>query len=232
MALSQQMKGAFSADYAMGMPSYAYPYPSIGCGSAAPVQVQGDGITAAAMVQVPLGSGTQSGTSTLNIGVQSQGGNDVKAALADVRARLDAIRAALHKVGIPDSQITQQNVNLWANGNPKPVNGGVNAGLMVTITDAALIDPAITAAADAGASNLNLWSSGGTTAATPSDDQVRTAITKATSQAHTMAQAAAQGTGQSLGAVRASTVQPPSICPWSPGGPELVVEVSVTYAVK
>ena len=228
MALDQRA-GAPGVALSTVAPGFAYP--SYGCGGPAPAQVQGDGITASAMVQVPLG-GSAATTYMLNLGVQAQNGDDVTTALATVRSRLDAIRAALHRAGIADAQISAQNLNVWANGGPKPVNAGVNAGLIVTITDAALVDPAITAAAGAGASSLNLWSSGGASSASPSDAQLHSAITKATAQARSMAQAEADGLGLSLGTVRASTVQPPSICPWAAGGPQLVVTVSVTYAVK
>jgi uncharacterized protein YggE len=211
-------------------PIAAYPYPS--CGGGTPTtQVQSDGVTATAMVQIPLSSATANATTTLNIGVQAND-SDVKTALADARARLDAIRTALHNAGVPDSQITTQNLNAWANGNPKPVNSNVNGGLTATLTDASLIDRALTAAINAGATNVNLWTSGGTSAATPTDDQLHSALAKATSEAHSMASAEAQGAGLSLGSVRAITSQAPSLCPWATGGPQLVVTVTVTYAVK
>lgn len=210
----------------------SFAYPAYGCGTPPEAQVQGDGITATGMVQVPLGSGAGGSATTLNIGIQSQNNADVRTALADARARIAAIRDAVHRAGVPLSQITEQNLNIWANGNPKVTNSNVNDGLTVTITDASLVDPAITAAVGAGASNLNLWSSAGTSAATPTDDQVRTAITKATAQAHSMAQAVAQGAGVALGKMRASAVQAPAICPWAPGGPQLVVAVTVTYATS
>lgn len=213
-----------------GAPIVAYPYPTCG-GSTPTVQVQGDGITATAMVQLPLGGATSSTTTTLNVGVQAND-SDVKAALADARSRLDAIRAALRSAGVPDSEITTQNLNAWANGNPKPVNSNVNGGLTATLTDASSIDRAITAAINAGASSVNLWSSGGTSAPTPTDDQVHSAIAKATAEAHAMASAEAQGAGLTLGSVRAITAQPPSVCPWAPGGPQLVESVTVSYAVK
>lgn len=220
-----------ASDLAMAVPGGSFPYPSMPCGTPQPAQVQGDGITATGIVQVPLGT-TSSGSSTLNVGVQSNGESDIKSALADVRQRLAAIRDAVRRAGIPDGDISVQNFNVWANGNPKPVNSNVNGGLSVTITDSGLIDRVVSAAVDAGASNLNLWSSGGAGAATPSDDQVRTAVTKAASEAHGMAQAEAQGAGLTLGAARAVSAQPPAICPWAPGGPQLVVAVTVTYATK
>jgi uncharacterized protein YggE len=222
---------AFAGDAAMAFPGGSFAYPSLGCGEQQPAQVQGDGITATGIVQVPLGTAS-SGASTLNVGVQSNGNSDIRSALADVHQRLAAIRDAVRRAGIPDKDISVQNFNAYANGSPKAFNDNVSGSLSVTITDSGLVDRVIAAAVDAGATNLNLWSSGGASAATPSDDQVRTTVTKATSEAHGMALAEAQGAGLTLGAARAVSAQPPSICPWAPGGPELVVAVTVTYAVK
>jgi hypothetical protein len=47
-----------------------------------------------------------------------------------------------------------------------------------------------------------------------------------------MAQTQAQAAGVALGALQATQVQPPSICPWQPGGPQMIVAVTLTYAIK
>jgi uncharacterized protein YggE len=213
-----------------GAAGYVYPSPT--CGNApALAQVQSDGITATGMVQLPL-TASQGESTTLNVGVQSNGDGDVKSALTDVRQRLATIHDAIRAAGIPESAISQQGFNVWANGNPKPAGANVNGNLSVTIADAAAIDRVINAAVNAGANNLNLWSSSGNGAATPSDAQVHDAITKATTAAHGIAEAEAQGAGLTLGSVHAISAQPPSLCPWAPGGPQLVVAVTVTYAIK
>jgi len=238
-ATSYSAQGAMAVPQAVGSQAIdtrgavGYAYPSPTCGNApALAQVQSDGITATGMVQLPLSSTGQGESTTLNVGVQSNGDGGVKSALADVRQRLAAIHDAIRAAGIPESAISQQGFNVWANGNPKPAGANVNGNLSVTITDAAAIDRVINAAVNAGASNLNLWSSSGTGAATPSDTQVHDAITKATTAAHGMAEAEAQGAGLTLGSVHAISAQPPSLCPWAPGGPQLVVAVTVTYAIK
>jgi uncharacterized protein YggE len=218
------------AAYAQMAPSIAYPYAG-GCGEPTAAQVQGDGVTATGMAQVPLGSGLGT-TTTLNVGVQSDGTSSIKVALADVRRRLDAIHVAVLRAGIPDSRISEQSLNVWANGGPKVESSNVNGNLSITIDDPGNIDRVIGAAVDAGASNLNLWSNGGVNAATPTDAQLRDAITKATAAARSMAQAEAQGAGLTLGALRAVVAQPPSVCPWAPGGPQLVVAVTASYTVK
>lgn len=218
------------AAYAVNAGSYAYPW--YGCGSSPQAQVQGSGITATGMVQVPLPGAAQDGTMTLNASVQSQVQGDVKTALAEVRTRLNAIRDAVHAAGVPAAQISEQNLNVYANGNPKVSNASVNGGLTVTVADASILDRVISAAVDAGATNLNLWTSSSGSAATPTDEQVRSALGKATAQAHAMAEAVAQGAGVTLGSMQASAVQAPSICPWAPGGPQLVAAVTVTYATR
>jgi hypothetical protein len=47
-----------------------------------------------------------------------------------------------------------------------------------------------------------------------------------------MAQSQAQAAGVSLGSLQSSQAQPPSICGWAPGGAQMVVAVTLTYAVK
>jgi len=230
MATTQGL-AAPAMSYAPSGSSYVYPSPV--CGTPEAPQVQGDGITATGIVQVPLGSPTgQAITSSLNVGVQSNGDTDVRSALSDVRQKLAAVRDAVRRAGVSDSDISDQNLGVWANGGPRVVSSNVNGGLTVTIRDTALIDRVIDAAVGAGATSLNLWSSNGNTAASPSDDQVRTALAKAAGEARGMAEAEAKGAGLSLGSARGVSAQPPAVCPWAPGGPQLVVAVTVTYAVK
>jgi uncharacterized protein YggE len=212
--------------------SLAYPYPGPWCGGAPSAPAAGPGITATGLAQVPLG-GTPVSTQTLSVGVQSAGGaSDLKAELADVQAHLAAIRDAIRKAGVPDDQITQQGLNVWGNGAPKVAGLQVNGNLNATITDPAILDRAVRAAVDAGASNLNVSSSFGAAGATPDDKTVQAAIAKATASAHTTAQAQAQAAGVSLGSLQSSQASPPSICGWAPGGAQMVVAVTLTYAVK
>ncbi|HXA28546.1 MAG TPA: SIMPL domain-containing protein [Candidatus Angelobacter sp.] len=220
-----------SQGVAMGS-NIAYPYPGQWCsgGSAAPAT--GPGITATGLAQITVSS-NQVSTQTLNVGVQSNdSGQDVSAALNDVEQRLAAIRDALHKAGVADDHISQQGLNVYANGSPKVSNMNVNGGLTATITDPAVLDRAVHAAVAAGASNLNVWSANGASGAQPDDKALQSAIVKATDAAKSTAQAQAQAAGVSLGSLQSSQAQPPSICGWVPGGAQMVVAVTLTYAVK
>lgn len=219
-------------DLAMSAPSIAYPYPGGWCNAGPAPTTAGPGITATGLAQITLPT-TPSTAQTLNVGVQTSNSNDnVKAALADVQQKLAAIRDALHKAGVPDADITQQGINVYGNGNPKVTNVNVNGSLSATISDTAVLDKALTAAADAGATSVNVWSGNGNSAATPDDKTLQSAITKATAAAKSMAQTQAQAAGVSLGALQSSQVQPPSICGWTAGGAQMVVGVTLTYAVK
>lgn len=231
---------SLSADgvYGMAVPvspgggGYGYPYWG-GCNAPGEAQLQGDGITATGMAEIPLSSNSSApGPTTMNVGVQSNGSGSVKDALTDARNRLAAIRDAAHRAGVPDSDISQQSLNVWANGGPKVESTNVNGNLSITIDDPTLIDRVVSAVIDAGASNLNLWSSNGSSAPSPTDAQVRSAMTKATAAARSIAQAEAAGAGLTLGSLRALVAQPPSLCGWGPTGPQLVAAVTVTYAVK
>jgi uncharacterized protein YggE len=213
--------------------SLAYPYPGGWCNATGPgANATGPGITATGLAQLTL-PGVQSNAQTLNVGVQSDNNaSDLKTALTEVEGRLAAIRAALHTAGVADDHITQQGLNIYGNGAPKVNNYGVNANLSATVADAAMLDRAVRAAADAGASNINVWSSGGAGSATPDDKTLQSAIAKATDAAHSMAQSQAQAAGVALGALQSSQVQPPSICGYGASGAQMVVGVTLTYAIK
>jgi uncharacterized protein YggE len=225
---------AFSPSFANGpamSSSLAYPYPGGWCSAAPAPAASGPGITATGLAQVNL-PGAPANAQTLNIGVQDNNSSDLKTALNDVEQRLAAIRAALHTAGVTDDHISQQGLNIYGNGGPKVTNFGVNAGLTATISDAAILDRAVHAAADAGGTSINVWSGNGATTATPDDKSLQSAIAKATDAAHSMAQSQAQAAGVSLGALQSSQVQPPSICNWTASGAQMVVGVTLTYAIK
>jgi uncharacterized protein YggE len=208
-------------------------YPGTWCGGPSSVPPAGPGVTATGLAQVALGGGTSVTAETLNVGVSSSPGTtDLAGALNDVQTRLNAVRDAIRKAGVPDSQISRQNLNAWGNGAPKVNSVQVNGGLTVTVTDAALADKAMRAAVDAGAGNVNLYASSGASTATPDAQKLQDGIRKATDEAHAMAQSQAQAAGVQLGALQSSVVTQPAICPWQAGGPVMVVAVTLTYAVK
>ncbi|HEV7679772.1 MAG TPA: SIMPL domain-containing protein [Candidatus Dormibacteraeota bacterium] len=244
MAMPAPAIGA-SDSVAMGMPAMtqAGPAASYGmnspvspggwCGGPSSVPPPGPGVTATGVAQVALGGGTSVTAETLNLGVSSSpGATDLASAFNDVQTRLAAVRDAIRKAGVPDTQITQQNLSAWGNGGPKVTNVQVNGGLTVTVTDATLADRAMRAAVDAGASSVNLYASGGASTTTPDTQKLQDAVKKATDEAHTMAQSQAQAAGVQLGALQSSVVQQPSICPWQAGGPVMVAAVTLTYAVR
>lgn len=211
--------------------SIAYPFPGTWCNGTGPAAASGPGITATGLAQVNLPVSPQT-AQTLSAGVQSNGDSDVATALSDAQQRLTAIRDALRSAGVPDAQISQQGLNVYANGGPKPSNVNVYGNLSATITDASILDRALRAVVAAGASNVSVWSSGGEGNAQPDQASLQSGITRATSAAKSSAQAEAQAAGVSLGALESVQSQPPSICGWSPSGAQMVVAVTLTYAVK
>ena len=225
-------QGAFGvANGAAPMSSIAYPYPFGWCNGAPGAPATGPGITATGLSQATLPVSTQT-AQTLSAGVQSNGASDVASALDAARQKLAAIRDALHSAGVPDSQITQQGLNVYANGAPTPSNVNVSGSLSATITDAAVLDRALKGVVAAGASNVNVWSNGGAGAPTPDEATLQSAIAKATGAAKAIAQSEAQAAGVSLGALQSAQAQPPAICGWAPAGAQMVVAVTLTYAIK
>jgi hypothetical protein len=88
----------------------------------------------------------------------------------------------------------------------------------------------VSSAAGAGADSVNVSSQVPPVGA-PSADALSAALTQASDQAHQLAVAAAKATGVALGAVRSVSTQQPTLCGYGVDGPQLVVGVTVSYAI-
>ena len=238
------------AQYALGAPAssldssiaYPYPYPGPGvCTASGPAQVGSQAVTA-------------TGTSTIDVGqvapvyvlyasVTSQGTGDVSHAVADVQGRLNAVVDALVAAGVKRTSIHTSSVSVYAGGGkvgvavPLPTNGqpvarseSANASLTAQLADAGSIDKAVTAAANAGADSVNASTQAPPVGA-PSADALSAALAQAADQAHQLAVASAKATGVTLGAVRSVSTQQPALCGYGVNGPQLVVGVTVAYAI-
>ena len=120
---------------------------------------------------------------------------------------------------------------------PLPTGYLVNAQLMVDTTGPEQLASAMRIAIDNGATNVNSFMKGGPGNPTPpASSKLAPAIKQATEQAKVMAQASAEASGVTLGAIRSVTVHPPT--PSFGGGPGPIpsvtwqVQVTVAYDLK
>ncbi len=214
--------------------------------SAAPADPPG--ITAMGIGVAQSSADPLASAQTLYIGTQSTvDGANVQAAADEMVARLDAIRAALVKVGVPADGIRMAgfNVSPMFAGKPvgapaeKPVQPQVssltlNGNLTADVPSIRLLVAAMNAATANGANNVNANAGkGGAPYGTtqPSAAELAQVTAAAVANARTNAEALATASGKKLGAIRSiSATQPPMMgcCPPSAGW---VVQVTVTFDV-
>jgi uncharacterized protein YggE len=184
---------------------------------------------------------------TLFIAAQSKSGPaDVDAAVAEMQARLQAIRAALEKLGVPTAAIRFQGINVLPQygppgpGSPSPVDKGqplpqqvlsfmISSNLQAEVSDPKLLVPAINAATANGATTVNSSSGkAGPVTTLPPTDQLAKGVADALKNARSIAEATAFASGQKLGPVRSVNAQQiyPSCCPQ---GSTWQVTITVTF---
>lgn len=182
---------------------------------------------------------------TLYVGVQSTAdAAGVQAAVDEMVARLDAIKAALVKAGVPADGIRMMgfNVNpMYAGGKPVPSpekpqapqvsSLSVAGNLMVEVPSIRLVAAAMNAASAAGATSVNANAGKGGPqfgATQPSAADLAKATQLAVANARTNAEALAAASGRKLGAIRSISSQLPmaGCCPPSFGW---TVQATVTF---
>ena len=245
VASQAQLGAAAPAASGAGVASYggyAHPYPGV-CTGTAPAQVSGDVITATGSSTIGMSPGKP--VSSLNAWVSAQG-SGVDQASNDVQRRLGAVVDALAGAGVPRSAIhtSAVSVNVYSNGGGGPkavgvatppktttqVNVNASASVSAELRDASIAARAVNAAANAGADNVNAWTQAATPAA-PSAEALSAALAQASDQAHQLAAAAAEAAGVTLGAVRSVSAQQPTACGYDVDGPQLVVGITIAYAI-
>ena len=202
------------------------------------------GVGVAAAPTDPLAIGQ-----TLYIGVQSTTNlAGVQGASDQMLAKLDAIRSALVKAGVPADGIrmTGFNVNpmygpqvgapspiVDKNQTPQPVSAlSLSGNLTADVASIKMLVAAMNAATDAGASTVNANGGKGVGpygTAQPSAADLAKATSAALANARTNAEAMATASGRKLGAIRSiSSTQPPTMgcCPPNNGW---TVQVTVTF---
>ena len=185
---------------------------------------------------------------TLYIGIQSTAdASSMQKAADDMIARLDAIKAALVKVGVPADGIRMNGLNVNPNYGPvKPgaIEGSqpqpqvtslnLNGNLTADVPSVRLLLAAMNAATANGATTVNSnagkgGSPYGTTQASATD--LAKATQAAIANARVSAEALAAASGKKLGAIRSvSSSQPPmtGCCPPNTGW---TVQVTVTFDI-
>ena len=185
---------------------------------------------------------------TLYIGIQSNvDGANVQTAADEMIARLDAIKAALVKVGVPADGIRMTGFNVSPMFAGKPVGGPaekpmqpqvgslmLNGNLTADVPSIRVLVAAMNAATANGATSVNANAGKGGApygTAQPPAAELAQATDAAVASARTNAQALATATGKKLGAIRSiSSTQPPMMgcCPPSAGW---TVQVTVTFDI-
>jgi uncharacterized protein YggE len=185
---------------------------------------------------------------TLYIGIQlSADASSMQKAADDIIARLDAIKAALVKVGVPADGIRMNGLNV--NPNYGPVKPGamegsqpqpqvtslnLNGNLTADVPTIRLLLAAMNAATANGATTVNSNAGkGGSPYGTtqPSAADLAKATQAAIANARVSAEALAAASGKKLGAIRSvSSSQPPMMgcCPPNMGW---TVQVTVTFDI-
>jgi uncharacterized protein YggE len=185
---------------------------------------------------------------TLYIGTQATvDGANVQTAADEMIARLDAIKAALVKVGVPANGIRMVGFNVSPMFAGKPVGGPaekptqpqvnsfmLSGNLTADVPSIQMLVAAMNAATANGASSVNAnggKGGGPYGAAQPSAAELAQVTDAAVANARTNAQALAAAGGKRLGAIRSiSSTQPPMMgcCPPNAGW---VVQVTVTFDI-
>jgi uncharacterized protein YggE len=204
------------------VPAGTVPIVGGSCSASPTVQFQGRGLAATGIAPVR----TAVSVGTLNVSVQ-QAGTDVAGAAAEVQSRIAAVRDALTKAGVPASAIQVSSFSAYgdvqrrqftAYASVQATVSGTDA--LATATDAVLQVPGVSA-----------YSSSSPVAGRPTQQEVQDAVSEAAGQARQMAAGTATAAGVHLGDVQSVVAQPPSVC-YGSNGPERVVQVTVTYALK
>lgn len=220
--------------------SVAWPYPGV-CSGMAPAQVGGQTVTATGTATVA--GGAIKPDYVLSAWVSSQSSGGTAQAVVAVQRRLSAITDALARAGIDRASIHASAISAYAGttkGVPAPATPDTpkqaettvtaSAGLTAQLPDAPIMDKAVTAAASAGADSVTA-STQTTMPTAPGSDALDAAMSLATDQAHQLATAAAKAAGVTLGPVRSVSTEEPIACGYGVDGPQLVVGVTVAYAI-
>jgi uncharacterized protein YggE len=200
------------------------PYPIVGssCSASPTVQFQGRGLAATGTAAV---TGSEQ-MGTVSVSVQ-QSGADVAAALGAVQARIAAVRDALAKVGVPASGVQVSYYRTFADTQGRQFTA--YASLQATVTGMDALTQATQAVSQI--PGVSAYSQSSPVAAEPTQDQVQNAVGRAAAQARDMAASTATSAGVRLGDVQSLVAQPPVTC-YGSSGPQRVVQVTATYAIK
>lgn len=208
--------------------------------------VTGPSVSATGVATI-AGSAVPPEPRTLTVGVEVRtDGSDIPGAFKEVDAKIAAVRAALARVGVPDSAVRLQHFNIYPQYGPPPMKESapvpptkvltgylVSETLQVEASGRDQLATAMAAAIAAGATSVNTFVPDNPQGQPPDTDALAAAVAQATGQAKALAQAAAQAAGVRLGRLRSLTVEAPS--PFGAFGPELFprwrVQVAVTYDV-
>jgi uncharacterized protein YggE len=205
-------------------PAISAPYPVVGssCSASPTVQFQGRGLAATGMAAIT--STDQSGTISVTV---QQTGADSASALGAVQSRIAAVRDALTKAGVPAAGVQLSYYRTYGDAQARQFTA--YASLQATVTGLDTLTQATQAVSQL--PGVSAYSQSSPVAAEPTQEQVQDAVGRAAAQAKDMASSAATSAGVALGGLHNLVTQPPVTC-YGSSGPERVVQVTATYAIK
>ncbi|HYW25370.1 MAG TPA: SIMPL domain-containing protein [Terriglobales bacterium] len=200
------------------------PYPIVGgsCSASPTVQFQGRGLAATGTAAI---TGSEQ-VGTVSVTVQ-QSGSDAASALGAVQSRIAAVRDALAKVGVPAASVQVSYYRTYLDTLGRQFSA--YASLQATVTGMDALTQATQAVSQL--PGVSAYSQSSPVAAEPTLDQVQNAVGRAAAQAKDMAASAATSAGVTLGSLQSLVAQPPVTC-YGSSGPQRVVQVTATYAIK
>ncbi|MCX8007464.1 MAG: SIMPL domain-containing protein [Coriobacteriia bacterium] len=175
---------------------------------------------------------------------------DARSALADASAAAKKVAAAVKKAGIPADDIQTQNVSVYpqysSEGKDRPptVTGySANISVRVRMRDIEKIGAVITAATDAGATEISGPSFSLSEDAPVAAEAIEKAVSDARRRANAMAEAAGKAVGEVLSISEAAVTAPPvygdyygrsaaADVPIEPGQIDVTAQVVVVFELK
>jgi uncharacterized protein YggE/ElaB/YqjD/DUF883 family membrane-anchored ribosome-binding protein len=197
------------------------------CATMPSVSVAGRALGATGVGHVAPGPGGVSGTLFINL---NETGPDAAGTAAALQARITNLQSVLEANGVAkgDSRVSSFSLSSQLKGP------GVSAWQgFATVQATVPADQMPKAAAEVvKAPGVSGYATGTVLTGEPSPEAVQTAIAAATAQARAAASSTAKAAGVTLGPLENVVTFPPTLCGYGSQGPDRIVQVSLTYALK
>jgi uncharacterized protein YggE len=197
------------------------------CAGLPSVSVTGRALGATGVGHVEASPGSVSGTLFINL---NETGPDAAGTAAALQARITSLQGVLETNGVAKGEARVSSFSI----NSQQKGPGVSAWQGFAMVQATLpADQMPKAAAEAvKVAGVSGYRTGTIVTGEPSHESVQKAIAAATAQAKDAAASTAKAAGVTLGPLENIVTLPPTFCGYGPQGPDRIVQVSLTYAIK